>query len=232
MSLKKLGLVMAVMLILPASALADGVNFSWSGGSMDTSGSFMTNDPSLSGGFGNPSPLQFVQREPASSIPSLITGSNIGTVIITTGNFISFNSSTNTYNFSSAGSSFVITANSNFGNGVPDGAVLFSGTFTGIITWTQTGCFTFSGCNIPFNLVGTIAGTLGADLMTLFGLGNSSNASGWVMQTEMVFASETDPMSFIQHGDASVVVPEPGTLALFGTGLLSVAGLLRRRLAA
>ncbi len=232
MSLRKLSLLLTLTLMVPASALADGVDFGWSGGAMDSSGAFLTNNPSLSGGFGSPSALNFVQREPQSTIPSTITGANIGSVILTTGNFISYDSNTFTYTFSSVGSSLVITANSNFGNGVPAGSVLFSGNFTGTITLTQTGCFTFTGCNIPFQLSGTIAGTLGQDLMNLFGLGNSSNASGWVMQTQLVFASETDPMSFIQQGDASVVVPEPGTLALFGTGLLSVAGILRRRIAA
>jgi hypothetical protein len=33
----------------------------------------------------------------------------------------------------------------------------------------------------------------------------------------------------ISSGDINVAVPEPGTLALFGTGLIGIAGLIRHR---
>jgi hypothetical protein len=36
----------------------------------------------------------------------------------------------------------------------------------------------------------------------------------------------------ISSGDTNIVVPEPGTLTLLGTGLISLAGGLRRKLKA
>lgn len=43
---------------------------------------------------------------------------------------------------------------------------------------------------------------------------------------------DTFSTPFTESGDASGTVPEPGTLTLLGTGLLSLAGILRRRLKA
>jgi hypothetical protein len=45
-------------------------------------------------------------------------------------------------------------------------------------------------------------------------------------QTPVVFSFGTGPANI----NGTTVVPEPGTLALFGTGLLGIAAIIRRRL--
>jgi hypothetical protein len=127
-------------------------------------------------------------------------GSNLGTVSLTTG---AFSGSLATGGTFGAGT-FTITGNGT--GGFPNG-VIFSGTFTDI-TWTKLG-------NHNFILSGTLDGTWF----------NGTHFSGGTSQ--VVFKGKSFQLS---SGDTSLSVPEPGTLGLLGTGLVGIAGLIRRKL--
>ena len=118
--------------------------------------------------------------------------------------------------FSSVGSSFVVTGNGN--QGVPHG-VIFDGTFVGDIIWTLVN-------GLPsrpqvYQLTGTIQGQLYT----------GRKITGTTTQTIYIYYHQIikDHKGNIHLGDTHFNTPEPGTLGLFGAGLLTMAGMIRRR---
>jgi len=124
-----------------------------------------------------------------------------------------------------------------FGNGSLSGTgpVLFSGSFVGPTTFTSIGvpkspnCTT---CNHFYSLSGAVAGTLDPGLMALLNMPtpNPQSGQGYFFSFVVGYVGTDDTVGNIEGGNLSVVVPEPGTLALFGTGLIGVAGFIRRRI--
>jgi hypothetical protein len=159
---------------------------------------------------------------------------NFGSVQWTTGaaiaSSIGANSSSVTYD--PGGSSVIV-----YGNGVlpGTGSPLFVGSFIGPTTLTSTGaphnpiC---TNCNFWYNLTGPVSGTIDPGLMALLGLGNSQTGNGLFFSLVVGFVGPDDTVGQPEGGTLSVVVPEPGTLALFGTGLIGLAGLIRRKIKA
>ena len=198
---KKLILLVVLALALPMAAFASSqVDFTNSGGMLTGSNSGL----SLSG-----STLVAVNGFNGGG---LITGSNLGSLTFSTGALAS--GSLQTGGTFAAGGSFTITGNGN--NGVPNG-VIFSGTFSQPATWTLV---TLPDGTHNYTLTGALSGSL---------QGFTSN--GVTVQLTIntgkgFFNGSTE----ISSGDTNVVVPEPGTLTMLGTGLIGLASTIRRKL--
>jgi PEP-CTERM motif len=128
--------------------------------------------------------------------------------------------------FSDVGSSFLVTGTGFLG--VPKGTI-FSGAFVGPILWnllseSGNGCGPppTGSCLLQFQLVGKIRGQLFDGRMV----------TGTTTQNISIFHGQwlRDGQGDL-HGGNTRLVPEPGTLALLGTGLVGVASLVRRKLA-
>jgi hypothetical protein len=198
---KKLLLLAVLALMLPVAAFANsGVDFSNSGGTLTGT----TEGLNLSG-----SVLIAVNGLNGGG---LITGTNLGSVTFSTGGLTS--GSLDMGGTFATGGIFTVTGNGS--NGVPNG-VLFSGTFVQPVSWQLV---TLSNGTHNYILTGVVSGTLG-----------NASANGVTVQLTIntgkgFFNGET----MISSGDTSVVAPEPGSMTLLGTGLLGLAGAIRRKL--
>src|SRR5262252_7273873 len=143
----------------------------------------------------------------------LITGSDLGSVSFQTGALQS-GSLQNGGTFA-AGGWFTITGNGT--NGVPSGT-LFSGTFSGPVTWNM---MTLANGTHNYTLTGTLTASSGF-----------SGVGVTVQLTVNTGKGFFNGCTRISSGDTNVVVPEPGSLSLLGTGLIALGGTIRRKLKA
>jgi len=187
-------------LMIPTVAAADtGVDFSNAGGTLAGSDAGL----SLSG-----STLVAVLGFNGNG---LITG-DLGTVTFSTGALTS--GSVQTGGTFAAGGSFTITGNGT--NGIPSGT-LFTGSFSSPVTWSL---LNLGNGTHNYTLQGTLTGTAGGASV------NAGTAQLTINTGTKLFSGST----MMAGGDTTVgSVPEPSTLAMFGTGAVGLLGVLRRK---
>lgn len=166
-----------------------------------------------------------------SSAGMILSGSTIIAVTGFSGNSPEFGSNLGTLSFSTLpltsgslqgggtfgdGGSFTVTMNGNGNNG-PSGAV-FAGSFNGPVTWTLV---TLANGTHNYTLTGVVTGSMGGENVTGVTVQLTINTGkGYFNGSAAVAGGNT---AFVNS------VPEPSTLALFGTGIFGLAGVLRKR---
>lgn len=213
--MKKVILALVLAVIVVPSALATTVDFSMSGVSW-----------SWGGGVGS--------QLTASSPIVIATGSGgggpflVGPAFVTTGGALAGPNS-GPFTFGSGGTISVF-------DGAVCGGVCFTGSFASVqLAHNVSGGLSFSADIVFGNVSAVLLASLGLPVVpttyegfmtgtlaspgatTLLGGGGSCNAAG--------ACENTGSMDLNLHP-----VPEPGTLAMFGSGLIGIAGLLRRKL--
>jgi hypothetical protein len=194
-------LVLALLaLALPMAAWADGIDLVNVHGSISISNAGIVSVGSQLHSFNG------INADP---------GHSLGTVSFSTGALLSGSIQAGG-TFSDVGSSFVVVGK---GPKVPHKGTIFSGAFTGPISWTLT---SQSGQSLVYTMSGNIAGTLY----------NGHFVTGTTTQTIISTNGQiSQGIGHIRVGDSHLGgTPEPGTLGLLGTGLVAIGGMLRRKL--
>jgi len=203
--MKRIGLMVLLALALPIAAFAGNVDFGSNNGTLTGSSAGLTlAGAELTGvnglGLGSCS-----QASPCGSV-SFSTGSFISTVGTGVGAVSTFN----------GGGSFVVRSNGT--DGIPKG-IIFNGTFNGPVTLTLVSVQ--PNGSETYALSGSISGTYNGQTVT------GSTAELYL------FTGKNGWIGCSYFGSGNTIIssaPEPGTLGLLGTGLVCLAGLVRRKM--
>jgi len=211
--------VLAVLaMVLPIAAWADAINITNQVGSISITGMSGTNGAGTIGV--STISTKGSQLTQYNSVQAT-QGHSLGTVSYSTGALTSGTISGG--GMFAGGGSFIVTgkgawANSLTGQKCGAGCTLFSGSFSGPITWALTGG---SGVHLTYSLSGLISGTLY----------NGRSVSGSTVQNFISTKGQLAAgIGHITMGQTGIGTPEPGTLGLLGTGLVAIAGMFRRKL--
>ncbi len=198
--MKRMLWIVLIALALPVAAFANNsVDFTNSGGTLSGTNAGL----SLSGS-------------------TLIAVNGLGGLGLVTGDLGTLSFSTGALSSGSlqmggtfaGGGSFVVWGNGS--NGVPNGDI-FNGAFSGPVTWTMV---TLANGTHNYTLTGSISGTW---------VGGSTVEGATIQLTINTGKGFFNGSTTISSGDTNVTVPEPSTLGLLGTGLIGLAGALRKK---
>jgi hypothetical protein len=199
--MKRTILLGLLALALPMAAFAGAVDFSNSGGTLTGNSSGLT--------LANSTVIQ------AAGLGTGAIG-NDGTLNFATGSYIGTVGNVSTFN---GGGSFTIVGNGN--NGVPNGTI-FMGSFSTPVTLTAE-------MPVDGTFVYTVKGQISGTWFTgqgAVGLTNQTWVGSFTAGREGFSGSAT-----LGSGETIITtVPEPGTLGLLGTGMVGLAGVIRRKL--
>ena len=202
--MQRLLLLVLLALALPMAAFASSsVDFTNSGGTLSGTSAGL----SLSGS-------ELIAVNGFDGL-GLVTG-NLGTLTFSTAGLTS--GSLQMGGTFGAGGSFVIMSNG--AGGLPSGT-LFNGSFSGPVSWTLV---TLANGTHNYTLSGSLTGTW---------ISGGTVQGATIQLTINTGKGYFNGSTKISSGDTNIAaIPEPGSLTLLGTGLVGLAGVLRRKLKA